>query len=69
MSIKYLLPMAKNVDTGQTVKIQDLTGFKYAQNQRSYCQEKANELASNLTERTGDSWVGFVKEYLPTYRR
>jgi hypothetical protein len=68
MSEQYLLPMARNTVTGQTVKNQDLTGAKFTQQQRVLAEEMADRLAERMTARTGDAWQGFVKPYTPTVR-
>ena len=69
MSEQYLLPMARNTVTGQTVKTQDLTGGRFTQAQRPLAQLDADSLAERMTARTGDLWQGFVKLYTPTVRR
>jgi hypothetical protein len=69
MSEQYLLPMARNMITGQTVKNQDLTGAKFTQKQRVLAEEVAGQLAARMTARTGDTWLGFVQLYTPTTRR
>jgi hypothetical protein len=68
MSEQYLLPMARNSVTGQTVKNQDLTGARFTQKQRVLAEDIADQLADRMTARTGDKWQGFVKLYTPTYR-
>ena len=68
MSEQYLLPMARNTRTGQTVKTQDLTGRRYLQHQRSLAEAAAEECAVKMTARTGDQWRGFVKSYTPSSR-
>jgi hypothetical protein len=68
MSEQYLLPMARNTVTGQTVKNQDLTGTVFTQRQRMLAEDIAGQLAQRMTARTGDTWQGFVKLYTPTYR-
>ena len=65
---QYLLPKARNTRTGQTVKLQDLTGGRFTPNQRSLAQERADQLASQMSERTGDGWIGFLEAYTPTTR-
>jgi len=69
MNEQYLLPMARNMITGQTVKNQDLTGAKFTQKQRVLAEEVAGQLAARMTARTGDTWLGFVQLYTPTTRR
>lgn len=66
---QYLLPKARNTKTGQTVKQQDLTGGRFTLRQRSLCQEQADKLANQLSNKTGDNWIGFVEEYTPSVRK
>ena len=69
MKQQFLLSKARSLLTGQTVKIQDLTGMKYTMAQRALCQEKADQLAASMTVRTGETWVGYCEAYVPTTRR
>ena len=69
MSEQYLLPMARNMITGQTVKNQDLTGTKFTQKQRVLAEEIAGQLALRMSARTGESWSGFVQLYTPSVRQ
>ena len=69
MSEQYLLPMARNSVTGQTVKTQDLTGAVFTQKQRVLAEQVADQLAHRMTARTGDTWQGFVRLYTPTQRQ
>jgi hypothetical protein len=69
MSEQYLLPMARNETTGQTVKTQDLTGTRFTQRQRVLAEDMAQQLAERMTARTGDAWQGFVQSYTPSVRR
>ena len=68
MSHPYLLPMARNTVTGQTVKSQDLNNVRYTKLQRGIAQEMADQIAQKLTARTSEQWVGFLKEYTPRDR-
>ena len=68
MTIEYLLPMARNTRTGQTVKTQDLSGLRYTQNQRVLADAAADQCAAKMTARTGDQWQGFVRAYTPRER-
>jgi hypothetical protein len=68
MSEQYLLPMARNSVTGQTVKNQDLTGTVFTQRQRVLAEQVADQLANRMTARTSDTWQGFVRLYTPTHR-
>ena len=53
MSEQYLLPMARNTITGQTVKNQDLNGTVFTQKQRVLAEEIAGQLADRMTAITG----------------
>ena len=68
MSLQYLLPMARNMITGQTVKTQDLSGVKYTLNQRVLAETAADQCAAKMSARTGDTWQGFVQVYTPRPR-
>ena len=68
MTIEYLLPMARNTVTGQTVKTQDLNGLRYTLQQRVLAESAADQCAAKMTARTGDQWQGFVQEYTPRER-
>jgi hypothetical protein len=65
----FLLPMARNTVTGQTVKSQDLTGARFSPAQRSLAEEVSDQLAVRMTARTGQQWQGFLQPYTPTERR
>ena len=65
----YLLPKARNTVTGQTQKIQNLDGYHIPHSQRALAQEQADQLAQGLTDRTGDTWEGFLVEYTPSVRK
>lgn len=65
---KYLLPKVKNTVTNARLKTQDLTGARFTLAQRDMAQEVADQYATKLTERTGDLWVGYVEEYIPSQR-
>ena len=69
MSEQYLLPMARNTVTGQTVKTQDLTGTRFQQHQRKLAEDMADQCAAKMTARTGDLWQGYVQVYTPTERQ
>lgn len=69
MSEQYLLPMARNMITGQRVKTQDLTGTQFAPHQRALAQDVADQCAAKMSARTGDAWQGFVQLYTPRQRR
>ena len=69
MSEQYLLPMARNTLTGQTVKTQDLTGSRFTPSQRALAEDMAQQLGDRMTARTGEQWQGFLQLYTPTIRR
>ncbi len=69
MSQQYLLPMARNLITGQTVKTQDLTGARLQESQYVLAMDLARQLAVKMRDRTNEPWEGFVETYTPTYRR
>lgn len=68
MTQQYLLPMARNLKTGQTVKTQDLTGTRLLPQQRKIAQALCDQLADKMSARTGDPWVGFTQLYTPSIR-
>jgi hypothetical protein len=68
MDLQYLLPMARNTVTGETVKTQDLTGSRFRVDQRPLAEDMSRQLAAKMTARTGDPWQGFVQKYTPTLR-
>jgi len=65
---QFLLPMARNTVTGETVKQQDLTGTRFTLRQRPMCQEQADRLARKQSELTNQPWTGFVLQYTPSTR-
>ena len=69
MTQRFLIPKARNSTTGQTVKAQDLSGMRFTAHQRQLAQIAAQQLADKMAARTGDSWVGFLEEYVPSQRR
>jgi hypothetical protein len=64
--MQYLMPKARNLRTGQTVKQQDLTGRRYMPHERKLAQETADDLALSMTDRSRDTWRGFVDVYTST---
>ncbi len=60
---RYLVVKARNTETQQTVKQQDLNGRLLQWHQRREAEEIADILAENLTKRTRQLWVGLVEEY------
>jgi hypothetical protein len=63
----YLLPKARNTVTGQTIKTQDLTGTRFALNQRRLAKDMADQTAK-MSARTGVLWEGYLVEYQPSVR-
>jgi hypothetical protein len=57
------MPMARNTVTKQVVKSQDLSGARLNMRQHDQAQLKAERLAVDMTERTHQLWVGFVRAY------
>jgi hypothetical protein len=66
---QYIMPMARNRRTGETVKAQDLTGSRYQSHQRHDCLLEAERLSKQLTDRTGDTWQPIIQPYTPTNRK
>jgi hypothetical protein len=63
ISMQYLMPKARNLRTGQTVKQQDLAGRRYMPHESQLAQQTADDLAQNMTRRSQDTWEGFVDAY------
>jgi hypothetical protein len=66
---QYIMPMARNSRTGETVKEIDLTGSRYQPHQRQICLLSAQRMAAQLTERTGDTWLALIQPYTPARRK
>jgi len=66
---QYLLPKARCELTGQTVKDQDLTGHRFTLGQRALAEERADQLAKSMSDRTRKEWTGFVVVYTPVLKR
>lgn len=60
---QYIMPMARNTRTGETVKSQDLSGVRYIPSQRKQCQLLAQRLADQMTQRGQDTWTAVVQPY------
>ena len=60
---QYIMPMARNTRTGQTVKSQDLTGTRYIPSQLKECRLLAERLADQMTQRGQDTWAAVVQSY------
>ena len=65
MTQKYLIAKATNQVTGQTVMHKDLSGAKFALNQRKLAEDFADQYAQKLTDRWQQPWTGYVVEYVP----
>jgi hypothetical protein len=63
MKLTYILPKARNVRTGQTVKSQDLTGRRYQPHEQLECRLLADRLAAQMTTVSGETWVAVVETY------
>ena len=61
--MQYLMPKARNLRTGQTVKQQDLAGRRYMPHESKLAQQTADNLAQSMTNRSQDTWRGFVDAY------
>lgn len=61
--MQYILPMARNLRTGETVKTQDLAGRRYRADQRRECQMMADRLAAQMTNRSSDQWEPVIRSY------
>ena len=64
--MQYLMPKARNLRTGQTVKQQDLAGRRYMPHESKLAQRTADDLAQSMTNRSQDTWRGFVDAYTAT---
>lgn len=64
--MQYLMPKARNLRTGQTVKQQDLAGRRYMPHESKLAQQTADELALSMSKRSQDTWRGFVDVYTAT---
>jgi hypothetical protein len=61
--MQYLMPKARNLRTGQTVKQQDLAGRRYMPHESKLAQQTAEDLAQSMSRRSQDIWRGFVDVY------
>ena len=62
---QYIIIKCRNTRTGQTVKAQDLTGWKWPLNQRALAQQSGERLAERLYIRSGDKWQVVLETYTP----
>ena len=61
--MQFLMPKARNLRTGQTVKQQDLAGRRYTPHESKLAQQEADDLAQSMSRRSQDTWRGFVDAY------
>jgi hypothetical protein len=59
----YILPMARNTRTGETVKSHDLSGARLQPHQRREATLLADRLAEQMTQRGTDLWTAVVQPY------
>lgn len=57
MPTTYLMPAARNVDSGQTIKRQDLSGQRYTPSDRQTVDTLSQLLAEDLSRRTRQTWA------------
>lgn len=62
MSAQYIMPMARNTVTNTVVKRLDL-GSRITPQQHNQAVWLADQLAQDMTARTGQQWVSFVRPY------
>ena len=60
---QYIMPMARNLRTSETVKSQDLSGARYIPSQRKEYQLLAERLANQMTLRGPDTWQPVIQPY------
>jgi hypothetical protein len=60
---QYIMPMARNLRTGETVKSHDLSGTRYIPSQRRDCKLLAERLADQMTQRGQDTWTAVIQPY------
>lgn len=54
---QYLMPAARNIQSGQLLKKQDLSGRRYSLKNRQEAWTVSEILAEDLTARTRETWV------------
>jgi hypothetical protein len=60
---QYLMPAARNINTRELVKQQDLTGRRFALVDRVEAQLWSERLAEDMTARTRQDWRAELIEY------
>lgn len=63
MSNTYLMPAARNLNTGQVIKQQDLAGVRYTQADAGTVNELSQLLAASLGRRRRETWVAAPISY------
>lgn len=69
MKTTYIIPKARRLSTGETVCHMELSGQRFAQHQRLLVEQLAQRLAQQMTQRTTDTWQGFVDLVVEDQRR
>lgn len=59
----YIIAKARCLETGQTVKSQDLSGRRFQLHEQQECQLVADRLADQMSYRTGNTWQGYCQRY------
>lgn len=62
---QFIMIKCRNTRTGQTVKAQDLTGWKWPLHQEPLARLSGEKLAERLYVRTGDHWTVILERYIP----
>ena len=60
---QYLMPAARNINTRELVKQQDLAGRRFSLVERGQAQLWADRLAEDMTARTRQDWRAELIEY------
>jgi hypothetical protein len=60
---QYLMPAARNSNTREVVKQQDLAGRRFSLVERGQAQLWADRLAEDMTARTRQDWRAELIEY------
>lgn len=68
MAEQYLLIKARCVETGQSIKAQDLDGLRMRLDQRWIAEERAAKFAERQSQRTGQTWLPVLEVYTPSQR-
>ena len=60
---QYLMPAARNINTREVVKQQDLAGRRFSLVERGQAQLWAERLAEDMSARTRQDWQAELIEY------